>query len=118
MSQSLLDLKNSCKGSVREPNDEGYNNTKWAPNATLPSKIIVTPEETADVAKAIKYARSQGLPFAVRGGGHSSSTASATDGLLIDMQKMDNIRVDGDAKVVYIQAGAKVAQVEAETIKY
>ncbi|KIO33770.1 hypothetical protein M407DRAFT_229637, partial [Tulasnella calospora MUT 4182] len=111
-------LKNSCKGSVCEPGDEGYNNSKWAPNATRPSKIIVTPEETEDVVKAIKYARSQGLPLAVRGGGHSSSTASATDGLLVDMQKMNNIRVDADAKVAYVQAGAKVAQVEAETIKY
>lgn len=54
----------------------------------------------------------------MRGGGHSSSTASATDGLLIDMRKMTKIRVDTDAKIAYIQAGARVADIDAETIKY
>ncbi|KAG8950786.1 hypothetical protein FRC00_007558 [Tulasnella sp. 408] len=49
-----MDLKNSCKGSVCEPRDKEYNNIKWAPNATRPSKIIVTPEETEDVVRAIQ----------------------------------------------------------------
>ncbi|KAG8894996.1 hypothetical protein FRC00_008165, partial [Tulasnella sp. 408] len=111
-------LKKSCKGSVCEPGDEGYDNSKWAPNSTKPSKVIVTVEEVEDIAKAIRFARSQGLTIAVRGGGHSSSTASATDGLLIDMRRMTKIRIDAEAKIGYMQSGALIAQVEAETIKY
>ncbi|KAG8909127.1 hypothetical protein FRC01_007115, partial [Tulasnella sp. 417] len=47
-------FKESVKGTVCQPEDEGYNLSKWAPNSTKPSKIIVTPEETEDIAKAIK----------------------------------------------------------------
>ncbi|KIO33768.1 hypothetical protein M407DRAFT_229633 [Tulasnella calospora MUT 4182] len=122
------DLKQACKGCVCQPGDEGYDNSKWAPNSTKPSKIIVTAEETEDVAKGNqentrtgsrdRFARSQGLPLAVRGGGHSSSTSSATDGLLIDMRKMTRIRIDEGSSIGYIQAGALMWQVEAETIKY
>ncbi|KAG8954896.1 hypothetical protein FRC04_010380 [Tulasnella sp. 424] len=112
------ELKQSCKGRVCQPGDEGYDNSKWAPNSTIPSKIIVTPEDAEDIAKAIKFARAQGLPIAVRGGGHSSSTASATDGLLISMRRMTRIRIDEEAKIGYIQSGALMWQVEAETIKY
>ncbi|KAG8954895.1 hypothetical protein FRC04_010379 [Tulasnella sp. 424] len=118
LSPEQQDLKQSCKGSVYQPGDEGYDNSKWAPNSTKLSKIIVTPEDAEDIAKAIKFARSQGLPVAVRGGGHSTSTASATDGLLIDMRRMTKIRIDEEAKIGYSQSGALMWQVEAETIKY
>ncbi|KIO33769.1 hypothetical protein M407DRAFT_177687 [Tulasnella calospora MUT 4182] len=118
MSYSISDLRTSCKGTVCEPGDEGYDYSKWAPNATIPCKVVVTPEETEDIAKAIKFARSQSLPIAVRGGGHSSSTASATEGLLIDLRKMNTIRVDEDAKIGYIQPGALICDIEVETIKY
>ncbi|KAG9041019.1 hypothetical protein FS837_012816 [Tulasnella sp. UAMH 9824] len=67
---------------------------------------------------SISFARSHNLPIAVRGGGHSSSTASATEGLLIDLRKLNNIRVDEDAKVGYIQPGALICDIEVETIKY
>ncbi|KAG8906947.1 hypothetical protein FRC00_012248, partial [Tulasnella sp. 408] len=107
------DLKTSCKGTVCEPGDEGYDYSKWAPNSTISCKIVVTPEETEDI-----FARSDNLPIAVRGGGHSSSTASATEGLLIDLRKLNNIRVDEDTKVGYIQPGALICDIEAETIKY
>ncbi|KAG8954893.1 hypothetical protein FRC04_010376 [Tulasnella sp. 424] len=118
MSSSFVAFKDSIKGTVCQPGDEGYNLSKWAPNGTKPSKIIVTPEETEDIAKAIKYAQSEGLTIAVRGGGHSTSTASATDGLLIDMRKMTQVRVDETNKIGYIQAGARTHEIEVETMKY
>ncbi|KAG8915213.1 hypothetical protein FRC01_003743 [Tulasnella sp. 417] len=118
MSSLFTAFKESVKGTVCQPGEEGYNLSKWAPNGTKPSKIIVTPEETEDIAKAIKYARSEGLAIAIRGGGHSTSTASATDDLLIDMRKMTRIRVDEANKIGYIQAGARAHDIEVETMKY
>ncbi|KIO33766.1 hypothetical protein M407DRAFT_17376 [Tulasnella calospora MUT 4182] len=118
MSGSFTAFKESIKGTVCQPGEEGYNLSKWAPNGTKPSKIIVTPEETEDIPKAIKYARSEGLAIAVRGGGHSTSTASATNDLLIDMRKMTKIRVDEANKIGYIQAGARTHDIEVETMKY
>ncbi|KAG8916861.1 hypothetical protein FRC00_014310, partial [Tulasnella sp. 408] len=118
MSSSFTAFKESVKGTVRQPGEEGYNLSKWAPNGTKPSKIVVTPEETEDIAKAIKYARSEGLDIAIRGGGHSTSTASATDDLLIDMRNMTRVRVDEANKIGYIQAGARTHDIEVETMKY
>ncbi|KIO33765.1 hypothetical protein M407DRAFT_17375 [Tulasnella calospora MUT 4182] len=120
MSGSIADLRKSIKGSVCEPGDQGYDLHKWSPYSTKPSKIIITPEEIDDISKAIKasFARSQGLPFAIRGGGHSTSTASATEGLLIDMRRMNKIRVDEQNRIGYIQAGARTHDIEVELIKY
>ncbi|KAG9041417.1 hypothetical protein FS837_012282 [Tulasnella sp. UAMH 9824] len=118
MSSSFTSFKESVKGTVRQPGEDGYNLSKWAPNGTKPSKIIVTPAETEDIVKAIKYARSDGLDIAVRGGGHSTSTASATDDLLIDMRNMTRVRVDEANKIAYIQAGARIRDIEVATMKY
>ncbi|KAG8888490.1 hypothetical protein FRC00_000059, partial [Tulasnella sp. 408] len=118
MSSSFTAFIESVKGTVRQPGEDGYNLSKWAPNGTKPSKVIVTPAETEDIVKAIKYARSGGLDIAIRGGGHSTSTASATDDLLIDMRNMTRVRVDEANKIGYIQAGARVHDIEVETMKY
>ncbi|KAG9018269.1 hypothetical protein FRB90_011669 [Tulasnella sp. 427] len=115
---NIHNFKSTIKGGVFQPGDKGYNLSKWAPNSTKASKIIVCPEEAADIAKAIKFARSEGLDFAVRGGGHSTSLASATEGLLIDLRNMTKIRVDEDNKVAYVQAGARTHDLEVETMKY
>lgn len=118
MSGSIASLKESVKGTVCQPGDPGYNIHKWSPYSAKQSKVVVTPEEIDDISKAIKFARSQGLPLAIRGGGHGTSTASATEGLLIDMRKMTKIRVDEENRIGYIQAGAQVHDVEVELIKY
>ncbi|KAG8938923.1 hypothetical protein FRC00_014325, partial [Tulasnella sp. 408] len=118
MSSSFTAFKESIKGTVRQPGEEGYNLSKWAPNGTKPSKIIVTPAETEDIVQAIKYARLESLDIAIRGGGHSTSTASATNGLLIDMRNMTRVRVDEENKIGYIQAGARIHDIEVETMKY
>ncbi|KAG8983728.1 hypothetical protein FRB90_005803, partial [Tulasnella sp. 427] len=118
MSYSITELKSFCKGIVAEPGDEGYDYSKWAPNGTLPSKVVVFPAEIEDISKAVKFARANGLNIGIRGGGHNSSTASASDGLLINMRKFNKVRVDEEAKVGYLQPGALVFDVENETAKY
>ncbi|KAG8987654.1 hypothetical protein FRB90_003227, partial [Tulasnella sp. 427] len=111
-------FRQRVKGGVAQPGDPNYNLTKWAPNSVKHSALIVTPEVVEDIAEAIKFARAEGLELAIRGGGHSSSTSSATEGLLIDMRNMTSIRVDADAKLAYIQAGARTHDIEVATIKH
>ncbi|KAG8980082.1 hypothetical protein FRB90_007841 [Tulasnella sp. 427] len=118
MSYSIAELKSACKGIVAKPGDEGYDYSKWAPNGTLPSKVVVFPAETEDISKAVKFAHANHLDIGIRGGGHNSSTASASDGLLLNMRKFNKVRVDEKAKVGYLQPGALVFDVENETAKY
>ncbi|KAG9019312.1 hypothetical protein FRB90_004025 [Tulasnella sp. 427] len=118
MAYSIAEFKAQCKGTVAEPGDEGYNYMKWAPNGGLPSKIVVMPSDTNDIAKAIKFARANGLDIGILGGGHNNSTASASNGLLLNMRKLNTIQIDEKSKVGYIQSGALVGEIEDETAKY
>lgn len=63
----------------------------------------------ADVAAAIAQAGQQGLPLAVRGGGHCFAGRSSTAGLVIDISPMTGVRIDGDRAV--IGAGTRLAEV-------
>ncbi|KAG8928352.1 hypothetical protein FRC01_006077, partial [Tulasnella sp. 417] len=115
---ALANLRQRVKGTVCLPGDPEYNLSKWAPNSIKPSKVIVTPAVVDDITEAVKFARAEGLTLAVRGGGHSTSTASATDGLLIDMRNMTRIRIDEAAQLAHIEAGARTNDVEVATIKH
>ena len=54
----------------------------------------------ADVAAALTRTRAEGLRVAVRGGGHCFAGTSTTDGLLIDVSGLDEVRLEGDVAVI------------------
>jgi FAD/FMN-containing dehydrogenase len=57
--------------------------------------MIVRCAEVADVSKALRFARGQGLQVAVRGGGHNAAGYAMVDaGLVIDLSHMKKITVD------------------------
>lgn len=57
--------------------------------------------------------------MAIRGGGHATTGASGTDGgLLIDLRKMRNVTVDVKNKIVTVEGGARVRDIEPETFKH
>lgn len=54
--------------------------------------IVVRPQDSADVAKAIKYATEQGLTISSRAAGHSLSGQSLNQGgILLDMRNLNQI---------------------------
>ena len=70
----------------------------------------------ADVAKAVRYAREQGLDIAIRGGGHNvAGTASCDDGIVVDLSSMRGVRVDLAARTAWVQGGALWGDVDHET---
>ena len=62
-------------------------------------RAVVRCANAADVAAALTIARAHGLPVAVRSGGNSFADLSSTDGLLIDLGGMRDLRMDGDQVV-------------------
>ena len=57
--------------------------------------MVVQPASTAEVAAAVQYARANGLPISVRGGGHDWAGRSLVDkGLVIDLSRMTRVDVD------------------------
>ena len=62
---------------------------------------------TDEVAATIAVARDNGLPIAVRGGGHHFARHGLVDGgIVLDMRLMDGIEIDAAAHVGHAQGGA------------
>jgi FAD/FMN-containing dehydrogenase len=71
---------------------------------------------TADILRAVEFARSQSLLVAVRGGGHCvAGFSTCDDGVVIDTSPMKGIRVDPVNRTVVAQAGVTGAELDHET---
>ena len=71
-----------------------------------PSAIVraVSPD---DVVVAVRFAREQGLPLAVRSGGHSIALQSVVDdALVIDLSLMKRIEIDPTTQTARVEPGA------------
>lgn len=93
---ALQSLARGLHGRLVLPGDPGYSSVRTAfirgLDEVLP-EAVVRCGDPADVAEAITFARSRGLPFALRGGGHSFAGHSSTRGLLIDLGGLTSIVV-------------------------
>jgi len=102
-------FKNEFQGDIVVPTDEDYAAaiTRWVTSAERKAKVVAFVKESQDVARAIKYAKANHLPIAVRGGGHNPSGASSEDGLVIDLTRYINtITVDPDNRLADVGGGA------------
>lgn len=107
------ELATTMDGWLWLPGDIGYPRVRrgfvGGDSDLLPmaAAACVTPH---DVALALAFARSEGLPFAVRSGGHSYADQSSTSGLLIDLGSMRSVRLDGD--LLTVGPGAQLGPVQ------
>ena len=118
----LSEFKQSFKGDIVTPDDEGYTQAiaRWAANAERNARVVAFVKDTDDVALALKYARANSLQVAIRGGGHSPSGASSTeDGLVVDLSRYLNYAaVDPEKRTARVGGGALWSTVENEAIKH
>jgi FAD/FMN-containing dehydrogenase len=81
--------------------------------------VVARCASPAAVAAAIAYARRNGLPLAVRAGGHSVAGLSLVDdGLVIDVRGMADVEVDAERRVARVGAGATWSQFDRATQPY
>ena len=68
--------------------------------------LLVRCADVSDVIRSIQFARSQHLPVAVRGGGHSyADKGTSDDSLVIDLSPMKRVQVDPVKRIAQAQAG-------------
>ncbi len=101
--------------------DEGYEESlaRWADNAMKRAGIVVQATCLDDIVKTVNFANQNNLDFAVSGGRHSTSGSSSSEGgIVLDMRKLNKVRVDVEKKLIYAQGGALFGDVDREAWKY
>ena len=76
-------------------------------------QIIVYCQGFADVVRCIAFAKEVGLRPVCRAGGHNTAGYSMNDEMVIDVSGINYVRVDADARVAWVGAGANFAQINA-----
>jgi FAD binding domain/Berberine and berberine like len=118
MRDGLGGLRDVLTGSVLEPTDDDYDTARTVWNAAIDRRpaLIAQCASPADVAAAILFAREQGFEITVRGGAHSTAGASVADeSLMIDLRRMNEVRVDPEAKRTRVGGGALLRDMDAAT---
>jgi FAD/FMN-containing dehydrogenase len=107
LARSLHELGRSLEGQLVLPGSDDYEAGRQVHNLLFQRHpvAIIRPDTTADVALAVRFARANGLPIAVRSGGHSVAGHSTTDGVVIDLARLRAIEIDPIARTVRAQTG-------------
>jgi FAD/FMN-containing dehydrogenase len=124
MSQLAMDdatiegLRATIAGEVITPDDPAYEEARrvWNGMVDRHPALVVRCVSTEDAAAAVSFARDNDLIVAVRGGAHSTPGYSTCDGgLVIDLQPMNGVEVDPEARTACVQGGAKWADLDGAT---
>ncbi len=86
----------------------------WNAAVTARPRVVARCSSSTDVQTAIRTAGEEGLPLAVRGGGHDwAGRALADDGLAVDLSPMRQVSIDPTTAVATVAGGATAADVAA-----
>ena len=124
MEQHVSALSSVLPGKVYLPGGEQYaeslNTYFSAQESQIQPACIVQPHSSADVVAAISYLVSANhrygigsLKFAIRSGGHAcfAGSANVSNGVTIDLRRLDSIEIVEDSSLVWIGAGASWGEV-------
>jgi FAD/FMN-containing dehydrogenase len=115
---TLNELAGTFAGRLLQAADAGYDEARRVHNGLIDKHpaIIARCAGAADVADAVKLARTLNLEVAVRGGGHNVGGRSTIDGgLMIDLATMKGIHVEAKARRARAQGGVLWKELNRET---
>lgn len=115
---ALEGLGAGLRGRLLRETDAEYEAARaiWNDMIDFRPGLIVRCAGAADVLRAVRFARDNRLLVAVRGGGHNiAGSALCSGGLMIDLSLMKSVRVDPAAGHAWVEPGATLADVDAET---
>jgi FAD/FMN-containing dehydrogenase len=122
MSQQVVDeapiegLRARIGGDVVGPEDPAYEQARNVWNGRIDRRpaLIVSCTSTEDVTAAVDFGRDNDLLISVRGGAHSTPGHSTCDGgIVIDLQPMNAVTVDPEARTARVQGGALWGDLDA-----
>jgi FAD/FMN-containing dehydrogenase len=114
-------LAKNLKGTLVRPSSPQYAVARqlFSPrfDNVRPAAIAYCASPT-DVQRCLDFARRFRLPLAPRAGGHSYAGYSTTQGLLLDVTRMNAVTVHTDTNTATIGAGARLIDVYAALAQY
>jgi FAD/FMN-containing dehydrogenase len=108
VAEELQPLRAWLAGELVTPEHPLYDERRKVQDIILDRRplAIVRAADAEDVAAAVRFARSRGLPLAVRSGGHSLARHSMIDGaIVVDLAGLKGIQIDPDSCVARVQPG-------------
>jgi FAD/FMN-containing dehydrogenase len=105
-------------GRLSGPDAPDYDEARAIWNGMIDRRpaVIVRCAETADVIRAVCFAREHELLVAVRGGGHNiAGTAVCDGGMVIDLSEMKGVEIDRHGRTVRAGAGLLWGELDVAT---
>ncbi len=108
----------SLSGDLVLPGNAGYEQARhiWNGMFDMRPAMVARCTGASDVIQCVNFAREHQLLTSVRGGGHSfSGKSTCNGGIVIDLQPMQGVRVDTQARRAYLETGSRLLQLDHET---
>jgi len=118
---AVQELGDSLRGDLLLRGHDAYDDARRVLNGSIQRypALIVQPLGSADVKNAIDFARANELLVAVKCGGHSpSGKSTCNDGLMIDMSRYRNVRVDPQARIAHVSGGSLLGDMDHDTMAF
>ncbi|NML34409.1 FAD-binding oxidoreductase [Paraburkholderia antibiotica] len=116
-SSAIDEFKSGLRGQLLLPDTPDFDTARSIWNAMIDRSpaMILRCAGVADVRHGIAFARDNGLPLAVRGGGHNiGGSALCDDGLVLDLSALKSVRIDPQARRAYVEPGATLHDFDHE----
>jgi len=114
-------LQAELRGSIVLPGDDDYDRLHTISIGGIDARpaAIVRVADAADVAAAVDIVRETGLPFAVRGGGHSNAGHSTIDGgVVVDLRDLKSLDIDPSSRTAWADAGLTAIEVSTAAAEH
>jgi FAD/FMN-containing dehydrogenase len=111
-------FRTAMRGQTLAPGEPGYDQARAVWNAMIDRRpaLVARCSGVADVLLCVELAREHDLLVSVRGGGHNiAGKAVCDDGLVIDLSRMRDVRVDPGARTARVGPGATLGDLDHET---
>ena len=114
----VREFKARFRGDVLRPGTDAYESARKVWNGMIDRRpaLIARCRGVEDVQNAIRFARDNDLPLAIRGGGHNAAGLGVCDdGVVIDLGGMRDVVVDPVKRTARAGGGATWAEFDAAT---
>ena len=122
-SAALARLRQQFQGDIVAPSDPGYDAARkvasFNPTTDRRPQLIARCANHDDVVRSVRFAREHELDASIRAGGFDVLGASTCDGgIVIDLSRMKEVKIDPQHQTAVVQAGVRAAELSAAAEPY